>query len=153
LECRVVNARNVGVGLQIDLCDGKSFADLFQFEIRRNPLLLFVNCVLARTHQVQRDIRLISDDPAVVPRSNIENITRFHVDYFAIVHGGSRSPGEDDAHMLHITTLFADGPANMLGPLPTRQVCRTADGHARNMDHLELAFFKVPQLIRLLEPL
>src|SRR5262249_47501507 len=31
LKCRVVNARNVSVGLQIDLCDGEAFPDLFQF--------------------------------------------------------------------------------------------------------------------------
>jgi hypothetical protein len=49
-----------------------------------------------------------------MPGGNIENITRFHLDHFAIVHGSSRSPGENDAHMLHITTLFPDGPANML---------------------------------------
>ena len=30
LKCRVVNARNVGLGLQLDSCDGKPFAKLFQ---------------------------------------------------------------------------------------------------------------------------
>src|SRR6266850_921561 len=34
LKCRVVNARNVSLGLQLDRCDGKSFADLFQFHSR-----------------------------------------------------------------------------------------------------------------------
>jgi hypothetical protein len=30
LKYRVVNARNVGLGLQLDSCDGKPFAKLFQ---------------------------------------------------------------------------------------------------------------------------
>jgi len=39
LKCRVVNARNVGPGLQLDSCAGKPFANLFQFLF--DLLLLF----------------------------------------------------------------------------------------------------------------
>jgi hypothetical protein len=39
LKCRVVNARNVGLGLQLDSCGGKPFANLFQFLF--DLLLLF----------------------------------------------------------------------------------------------------------------
>jgi hypothetical protein len=31
MKYRVVNAKDVGLGLQIDPCDGKPFANLFQF--------------------------------------------------------------------------------------------------------------------------
>src|ERR1700751_2076478 len=66
-----------------------------------------------------------------MPRGNIENITRFHLDHSAIVHGSSRSPGENDTHMLHITTLFPDGPANVLLPLqPGEYVARPMVIHA-----------------------
>jgi len=39
LKYRVVNARNVGLGLQLTPCDGKPFANLFQFPF--DLLLLF----------------------------------------------------------------------------------------------------------------
>ena len=39
LKCRVVNARNVGLDLQLDSCDGKPFAKLVQFLF--DLLLLF----------------------------------------------------------------------------------------------------------------
>ena len=34
LKRRVVNARNVGLGLQLDRCDRKPFADVFQLHVR-----------------------------------------------------------------------------------------------------------------------
>jgi hypothetical protein len=69
-----------------------AISEPYKLESATQSLPLVVNGVLTRTHQVQRNIRLASDDPAVVSRRNIENITRIHRDYFAVVHGGSRSP-------------------------------------------------------------
>ena len=48
----------------------------------------FVGGVIAGTQQMQRDIRLVAHNPAIVPGRDVEDVTGLHFDDTTIIHGG-----------------------------------------------------------------
>jgi hypothetical protein len=60
--------------------------------------LLFLR-VLACAHQMQRNVRLIPNDPTVVSRCDVKDISSFHLDNSAVIHGRCCSSGDDHSNM------------------------------------------------------
>src|SRR5271155_2947802 len=109
--------------------------------------------IFVRTHKMQRDIRLIADHPTIVPRRNIEDIARFHLDDAAIVHRSRSPPRNHQADMFHHATLRPRGLPHVQRPPPARLVSRASNPHSAHLDPLKLTLFKSPHLVRILKPL
>jgi hypothetical protein len=45
-----------------------------------------LNCIVACSHQMQRHIGFVSDNPTVVPGRYVENVARLHFNDAAVVH-------------------------------------------------------------------
>src|SRR5258707_15639264 len=52
----------------------------------------FATGVVARAHQMQRDVRLVTYDPAVVSGGNVEDFAGLQFHDVAVVHGGGGPP-------------------------------------------------------------
>src|SRR6516165_5414777 len=102
---------------------------------------------------MQRNVRLVANDPTIVPWRDIEDVSWFHFEHLAIVHGCSGPAGYHHPDMLHATTRGPRGPAHMHRPFPARFVGGAADGHAAQPDHFEFALLEASHLIRLFESL
>src|SRR5579863_2972184 len=113
------------------------------------PSPLFALRVLTRAHEMKRNVGLVAHHPAIVPGCDIEEISRFHFDDPAIVHGRGGASRNHYPYVLYRATGGAKRSAHMFGPLPTRLIGRTPDGRASNIYQLELSFFKCPEFIRL----
>src|SRR5215467_1485418 len=102
---------------------------------------------------MERDVRLIAHNPTIMPWRDIEDVSRFHFEHPAIVHGRSSPAGDDHPDMLHAATRGPGGPAYMHRPFPARFVGSAADSHAAQPDHFEFALLEGSHFIRLFESL
>src|ERR1700685_2843167 len=93
---------------------------------------LLVGRVGICSHQMDRDVGLVSYDPTVVAGFNVEQVSGLHLEDAAIVHGGGGAAFNHDANMLHFATGLAQGAANMDGPPPARLVGGAANRHSAN---------------------
>src|SRR5215472_8259965 len=113
--------------------------------------------VLFCSQQMQGNVGLVTDYPAVMAGWNIEDITRFHFDYAAIVHGCHRAARNNEANMFDRTRLracaCAQSLANVDRPLPARLVGRAPQSHAANPNDLELALFERAKFVGMLKSL
>jgi hypothetical protein len=109
--------------------------------------------VLVRAEQMQRDIGLVADHPAVVSGCDVEDISGAHLDDGAVVHCSSRAAGDDQADVLDRAARRAGRRPDMKRPPLAWFIGRAADGHAADPNDLELALFKGPHFVRLIEPL
>src|SRR6516165_8196134 len=98
---------------------------------------------------MQRNVRLVANDPTIVPWRDIEDVSWFHFEHLAIVHGCSGPAGYHHPDMLHATARGPPGPAHMHRPFPARFVGGAADGHAAQPDHFEFALLEGSHLTRL----
>src|SRR5271167_4773561 len=102
---------------------------------------------------MQRNVRLAAYHPTVVSRWNVENIAGVHLNHTPIVHGCRGTTRNDHSNMLHLASVCAQSLANMLRPLPAGFIGGASDGHATNLDDLELALLEDPGFIRIFESL
>jgi hypothetical protein len=109
--------------------------------------------VFAGAEEMQRHIRLISDDPTVVTGRDVKQITGFHLNDAAVVHCGSGAAREDETDVLDLAALLSLRGANVRGPLPSRLIAGTANGHAAEVDEFELAFFEGARFVGMIEAL
>jgi hypothetical protein len=63
---------------------------------------------------VQRDIGLFADDPTVMSRWDIEEVTSLHQALAAVVHLGDGLPTEDEPNVLYLARGRADGRPDVL---------------------------------------
>ena len=75
-------------------------------------------CVLLAAEDVERDVRLVADYPAVMPGWDVEKITRAHHDLASVVHLGDGLTAQHEADMLDLARGFALRASDVLGPLP-----------------------------------
>src|SRR5438132_3879170 len=90
--------------------------------------LLVVSCrVMVGAEEVQRDVGLIADNPAVVPRRNVKDIASAHFEHPAVVHRRGRAARHDHADMFDPAGALAERGADMDRPFPAGLIGRAAD--------------------------
>src|ERR1044072_2150570 len=110
------------------------------------------SCVLFSAEKVQRDVRLIANDPAVVWRRwNVKEFARFQLNYATILEHNCRSSRKNESHVFNRTARRANSGADVLAPFPPGLICRATNCESAKVDQLEFAFLHQPHFIRLLE--
>ena len=90
-------------------------------------------CVVITAQEMERHVRFIAHDPAIVargPRRNIEDCPGSQFVHRAILHRRRRAARKYHSDVLHIATRCAHRWPDVNGPPPSRLIGRTADGHA-----------------------
>src|SRR5256712_3677766 len=109
--------------------------------------------VRGRAQKVQRHVRLVADDPGVVPRSDGEQVSRLERDLPAIVHDDHGASGHHEADVLHPAGRRPGDRLDVLRPFPSRLVAGAADDHVTEFHDLERSLLEDARLVGLLEPL
>src|SRR4249919_2665684 len=102
---------------------------------------------------MQRHVRFIADDPAVVAAGDREHLARLHHELLATVHADGGAARHHYPDVAHRTRGLTGAAADVLGPPPSRLVARAADRHAAERHDLKGAELERPDLVRLLEGL
>ena len=102
---------------------------------------------------MKRYIGSISDDPTIVARSNIKEISSPHNINAPIVHGAGCLARYYHTNVLDLTAEGADHMRHMNRPLPTGFIGGAANCHPTNFDQLEASLFEDPHFIRGIESL
>src|SRR3954471_15745054 len=89
--------------------------------------------VVLAAHDVQRHVRLVADDPAVVSGRHVEELARRHHPLGPVVHRDRGPATEDEAHVLDVAGLLAARLADVLGPFPARLVGGAPEGHGAHL--------------------
>src|SRR5262249_14846578 len=89
-----------------------------------------LGAVRGRTEQVKRHVGLGPDHPGVVPRRNREDIAGLEDLLGAVSHQQPRSPGEDEADVLHFAQARSGFGPYVLGPTPPRFIGCSAEEHS-----------------------
>ena len=63
------------------------------------------SCVPVAAEDVQRHIRLVADDPAVVSRRHVEEIASAHDDLTSVIHLGNGLATKHEADVLDLAEL------------------------------------------------
>jgi hypothetical protein len=102
---------------------------------------------------VQRDVRLVADNPAVVPGSDVKEIAGFHFDDAAVVHGGGGAAGDNEADVFHRAAFQTLGSPDVDGPFPSGLVTGATNGHSPDVNQLKFALFEVANFVRMFKAL
>src|SRR6476619_4380986 len=104
------------------------------------------------TDEVDRDVRFVADDPAVVRDGrDVERLAGPELDDPAVGEGRRRGAGQDEPDVLHRAALADEPRADVLRPAPAGMVGRPADRLPADGDQLEPAERHLADLVRLLE--
>src|SRR5215468_7004999 len=76
--------------------------------------------VVRGAHEVKRHVWLVADNPAIVSRRDVEEISGFDLDDAAVHHGRDCFPGDSQPYMLHRTLLQPGRGADIDRPLPAQ---------------------------------
>src|SRR5438105_558528 len=101
--------------------------------------------------EVERDIRLVADHPAVVSWRDVENVAGAHLEYAAVVHRRRGAAGHDHADMLDLAGALAERAADVDRPFPARLIGGAADRHAADAHQLEPAELELAHLVGIVE--
>src|SRR5439155_24029755 len=104
--------------------------------------------VALAAEDVQRDVRLVADHPAVVAGRYVEEVPRPHHDLAAVVHLRNGPAAQDQADVLDLARALAGGWADVLRPLPPGLVGRPAEGGRPDDVELEAALLERAHLGR-----
>src|SRR5215472_13378739 len=96
---------------------------------------------------MERDIRLVADNPTVVSGRNVEDIASFHLYYFSIRHCCSGAAGDDHTDVLYLAESLIGSRSNVDGPFPSWLVGCAADHHSVDLDRLEFSLREFADLI------
>jgi hypothetical protein len=89
-----------------------------------------VLCVISGAHEVERYIRLVADDPAIMTGRNVKDIPCLQLYDCTVFHRGGRVAGDDDADVLDIAIRLSARRTNVSRPFPTGLVRRASDRQA-----------------------
>src|SRR5438093_4120288 len=82
--------------------------------------------VLFGAEKMQRNVRLIANDPAVVRhRQDVKELSRSQLDDASIIERSRRGAGEHQANVLNVAPSRAHAWADVLAPLPPRFITDT----------------------------
>src|SRR5262249_13225090 len=113
--------------------------------------VLSVMRVFLRSEKMKRNIRLIAHDPAVMARTDVKAVDRFHDIRSTTLHCTRRLSGYHHPDMLHLAKGSPSNWCNVLRPFPAGFIYLAANCHSADLDEFEPSFFKSANLIRLLE--
>src|SRR4030095_9281880 len=109
---------------------------------------------MVSSQEVKRDIRLVSDHPAIVRnRRDVEQTPGCQLNLRSVLHCRHRPPRDNHPHMLHAAEGHACNRTHMFGPLPPRLVACTPYRHSANLHNLELPLIEDARFIRSFKPL
>jgi len=103
------------------------------------------------SEKMKRNIRIIADDPTVMPGTDVKNVSRFHDVGSSVFHGTRRLSGDDHANVLDVTQSGSNNRCDMLRPSPAWFIGCPANRHSADLDQLESSFLKDANLIGTLE--
>src|SRR5438477_5197099 len=103
--------------------------------------------------KMERNIRLVTDYPAVVTGSDVKRISRLHLIVAAIFHPASRATGHNQPDMLHLAQGRTGCSSNVFRPFPSRLIIGPANRHRSDPYGFEFSFFECAHFIRLPETL
>ena len=104
-------------------------------------------CVTLAAEDVEGDVGLIADHPAVVSGRDVEEVASPHHHFASVVHLGHRLTAQYEADMLNLARRLTSHRPDVLRPLPTRLVCRAAERGGPDLVELELALSNVRTLL------
>jgi|SRR6185436_15564790 len=108
--------------------------------------------VILGSEEVQRHVRLIADDPAVVRhRRYVKQIACMKLNYATIIECNRRGSRENKPDMFNRTARRADTGADVLAPFPSRLICRTTNCDSAEVDQLKFPFLHHAHFIRSVE--
>src|SRR5215469_11325018 len=94
--------------------------------------------VLFGANKVQRHVRLIANDPAIVRhRRNVKQLAGFQFNYATIIECNCRGSRENKPDMFNGTTRCANAWSDVLAPFPPGLICRTTNCDSAEVDQLE----------------
>src|ERR1700732_92620 len=104
--------------------------------------------------EVQRDVGLVADDPAVMGlRRNVEQRAGGELDLPAIAHRGHGAAGDDHADVLDFAEVAAGQRPDVGRPAPSGLVLRAADRQATEAHEVEAPLLGDAGFVRVLETL
>src|ERR1700716_4180646 len=104
--------------------------------------ILLLGCIVLAAEDVQRDVRLVADDPAVVTRRYVEEIALAHHHLASVVHLGDRLSVQDEPDVLDLARTLAGRRADVLGPSPARLIRRAPERRRTDRIELEATLFE-----------
>ena len=119
--------------------------------VRSASALAFGRVILG-SEEVQRHVRLIANDPAVVRhRRNVKQIACVKLNYATIIERNCRGSRENKPDMFNGTTRRANTRADVLAPFPPWLIRRTTNCDSAEVDQLEFPFLHHAHFIRSVE--
>src|ERR1700680_350471 len=104
--------------------------------------------------EVQRDVGLVADDPAVVRlRRDVEQGAGGELDLPAIAHRGHAAAGDHDADVLDLAEVAPGQRPDVGRPAPSGLVLGAADGETAEAHEVEAPLLEDAGLVRVLETL
>jgi hypothetical protein len=108
--------------------------------------------VLFSPEKVQRHVRLIANDAAIVRhRRNVKQIACVKFDYATIIERNGRGSRENKPDVFNGTSRRANARADVLAPFPPRLIRRTTNCDSAEVDQLKFPFLHHAHFIRSVE--
>ncbi len=110
--------------------------------------------IALRPEKVQRYVRRIADDPAIVRQSrDKEELTGPQLDDATVLESGGGCTRQHQPDVLDRAMGRTYGRADVFGPAPAWLISSTSNGEATDVHQLELPLGEAPSLVRRFEPL
>src|SRR5215207_2627141 len=110
--------------------------------------------VVGGAEEVERDVRLVADHPAIVRLGrDVEQLAGPELDHPAVSERRRRGARQHEAHVLHGASGLPERRADVLRPAPAGLVRRSTDREPPEVNELEAPLQQLADLVRLLEPL
>src|SRR5438445_11762599 len=85
--------------------------------------------VMFRAKKMERHVRLIAHDPAVVAWADVKHISRPHIVVTPVLHLARRATGHDHPDMFQFAESGASWRPHMHRPFPSRFITCATDGY------------------------
>src|SRR5262245_8545831 len=106
-----------------------------------------------QTLPLERHERLVAEDPAVVPRGDVEHVVRPEIDRAAVLEDVVEPAADDDPRVPSLAPLAADLRLHVGLPAPARLLDRSTDRHVTEPHRDAMRQLAGDELIRLTEVL
>ena len=105
--------------------------------------------VLFGAEKMQRNVRLIANDPAVMRyRRNVKELARSQLDDASIIEGSRRGAGEHQSNVLNVAPSCAHAWSNVLAPLPPCFISGATNRYRAEMHQFEATFLHHANFVR-----
>src|SRR5215217_4314750 len=98
-------------------------------------------------HDLEPDHRLVPDDPPVMSRRDLVDVSRAKLHLRAIVHTNAEPAGDQMTHVMRLAAIRAGERFDVLRPPPPRLELATGDGEIIKPYDVERPMGEVPRLV------